>query len=382
MNPRERVSAALNHREADRIPIDLGGTLCSSITKPAYIQLRNHLGLPAEEIRMLDYIQQLPYLDEDLLSRMHSDFRSVQLPAVTAQGVKIIDDGDSLAFYNKWGTKCVMPKDSGLYFDYAEFPIKEITAEAIRAYQWPGPNPPEYYKRLGDQARQLFQTTDYALTGGVIIGGGIFEQPARLMGLENFFMLLLSDHTLADYLMEKITEIYLEASIAYLDQVGDHIQVFTYWDDVCGQNGWLIRPETYIKYVKPKQKRLIDRVRSKTQAKIFYHGCGAVFDLIPHLIEIGVDIINPVQVSARGMDTKTLKSEYGKDVVFWGGGADTQHILPFGSKEEVQDEVKRRIEDLAPGGGFVFNVVHNIQPNVPPENILAAFDTAYEFGRY
>ena len=176
--------------------------------------------------------------------------------------------------------------------------------------------------------------------------------------------------------MEKITDIYIEASNAYLDEVGDTIQVFTYWDDVCGQNGWLIRPDIYTRLVKPKQRRLVEAIRAKTNAKLFYHGCGAVYDLIPHLIDIGFDIINPVQVSARGMDTHHLKESYGKDIVFWGGGADTQQILPFGTPGQVVEEVKRRIDDLAPGGGFVFDVVHNIQAFVPPENIVAAYETA------
>jgi uroporphyrinogen decarboxylase len=134
--------------------------------------------------------------------------------------------------------------------------------------------------------------------------------------------------------------------------------------------------------IKPKQRRLMEAIKSKTQAKIFYHGCGAVSDQIPDLIDIGVDIINPVQVSALGMDTRRLKKEYGSDVVFWGGGVDTQHVLPFGTPQEVSDEVKRRIDDLAPGGGFVFAAVHNIQALVPPENIVALFETALEYGTY
>ena len=182
--------------------------------------------------------------------------------------------------------------------------------------------------------------------------------------------------------METITDIYIESCNRYLDYVGPYIQVFTYWDDVAGQNGWLIRPELYRKLIKPKQKRLVEAIKKKTNAKLFYHSCGATRDLIPDLIEIGFDILNPVQVSAKGMDTKELKAQFGRDIVFWGGGVDTQHVLPFGKPQEVVDEVKRRIDDLAPGGGFVFAAVHNIQALVPPENIVAAFDTALEYGKY
>jgi uroporphyrinogen decarboxylase len=181
--------------------------------------------------------------------------------------------------------------------------------------------------------------------------------------------------------METITDIYIESCDRYLDQVGPYIQVFTFWDDMAGQNGWLINPAMYRKMVKPKQKRLVEAIKKKTAAKLFYHSCGATRGLIPDLIEIGFDILNPVQVSAKDMDTKELKSEFGRDIVFWGGGVDTQHVLPFGKPQEVVDEVKRRIDDLAPGGGFVFAAVHNIQALVPPENIVAAFDTATEYGK-
>jgi uroporphyrinogen decarboxylase len=183
-------------------------------------------------------------------------------------------------------------------------------------------------------------------------------------------------------MMEKITDIYIESCNNYLDEVGPYIQVFTYRDDVCTQDGWMIRPEIYRRTIKPLQRRLVESIKKKTNTKLYYHSCGATFDLIPDLIETGFDILNPVQVSAKGMDTKRLKQAYGKDIVFWGGGVDTQNVLPFGSPQDVTDEVKRRIDDLAPGGGFVLAAVHNIQAQVPPENIVALFDTAQEYGRY
>lgn len=254
--------------------------------------------------------------------------------------------------------------------------------EALDAYHWPQPDPVEVNAQLGQLAKQLYENSDYALVGSAVIGGGIFEQPARVMGLQNFLMALISEPAFADRLMETITDIYIESCNRYLDYVGPYIQVFTYWDDVAGQNGWLIRPELYRKLIKPKQKRLVEAIKKKTDAKLFYHSCGATRDLIPDLIEIGFDILNPVQVSAKGMDTKELKAQFGRDIVFWGGGVDTQHVLPFGKPQEVVDEVKRRIDDLAPGGGFVFAAVHNIQALVPPENIVAAFDTALEYGKY
>jgi uroporphyrinogen decarboxylase len=202
------------------------------------------------------------------------------------------------------------------------------------------------------------------------------------MGLENFMMALISEPQFADRLMDQVTDIYIESCNNYLDKVGQYLNVFTFWDDLAGQDGWLIRPEIYRKMIKPKQRRLVEAIKKKTGAKLFYHSCGATRGLIPDLIELGFDILNPVQVSARGMDSRKLKQDFGRDIVFWGGGVDTQHVLPFGSPQEVADEVKRRIDDLAPGGGFVFAAVHNIQAYVPPENIVTMFDTALQYGRY
>jgi len=381
MTPRERVMQTLNHKEPDRVPIDLGATIVSSIVKNAYIELKQYLGLPIGPIKMLDYVQQLPYVDEGLMERFGVDFRMVQLPAATKASVDIFEEGEYYAFIDRWGSKLHMPKKGGLYFDWIDYPIKEATMSALDSYRWPQPDSTEINGQLGRQAKSLYTTTDYALVGSAVIGGGIFEQPARVMGLENFLMALLTEPAFADRLMETITDIYIEACNKYLDHVGPYINVFTYWDDLAGQNGWIINPDVYRKMVKPKQKRLVEAIKKKTDAKLFYHSCGATRGLIPDLIEIGFDILNPVQVSAKGMDTKELKLEFGKDIVFWGGGVDTQQVLPFGKPQEVVDEVKHRIDDLAVDGGFVFAAVHNIQAFVPPENIVAAFDTALEYGK-
>jgi uroporphyrinogen decarboxylase len=382
MDSRQRVILSLNHMEPDRVPVDLGATIVTSITKSSYISLKEHLGLPLEEIKMLDYVQQLPYLDEALLERFNVDFRMVQLPSATAPGLNIFEEGDYYAFIDRWGSKLHMPKDGGLYFDWVDFPLSEFTQDALDRYDWPEPDPQEYVLQLQQQAQYLYQHTDYAIIGSAVIGGGIFEQPARTIGLENFLMALVSEPEFADRLMEGITDIYIQSCENYLDLLGEYLQVFTYWDDLCTQTGWMVRPDLYRRMVKPKQRRLVEAIKKKTDAKLFYHSCGATYELIPDLIELGFDILNPVQVSAAGMDTRRLKRDFGKDIVFWGGGVDSQHVLPFEKPAKVVDEVKRRIDDLAPGGGFVFAPVHNIQAMVPPENIVAAFDTALAYGRY
>jgi uroporphyrinogen decarboxylase len=380
MTPRERLRAALAHREPDGLPIDLGGSIVTSITRAAYVPLMEHLGLPVGDLRIYDEVQQLPFLSEDLLRRFGVDTRMVQLPPTHVAGVDIVDDGDYWAMWDRWGSKMRMPKEGGLYYDWVDFPIRELSMEALDAYRWPEPDPPQVVATLRDQAKRLYEETDFALVGSGVIGGGIFEQPCRTVGLESFMMAMVLDRPFAERLMDGITEIYIESVERYLDQVGEFIDVFTFWDDVATQDGWMISPELYVELVKPRQRRLFEAIRRKTDARIFYHGCGAVFDLIPHLIDLGVDIVNPVQVSARGMDSKRLKATYGRDVTFWGGGVDTQRVLPFGTPAQVRDEVRRRIDDLAPGGGFVFATVHNIQAFVPPENIVAVYETALEHG--
>lgn len=380
MNSRQRVLISLNHKEPDRVPIDLGATIVSSIVKQSYIELKQYLGMTTEPIKMLDYVQQLPYVDDALMERFGVDFRMVQLPSATTSGVDIFEEGEYYAFIDRWGSKLHMPQKGGLYFDWVDFPIKEASMSALDNYHWPHPDPVEVNQQLGQQAKTLYESTDYALVGSAVIGGGIFEQPARVMGLESFLMALLTEPAFADRLMQTITDIYIESCNNYLDYVGPYIQVFTFWDDLAGQNGWLINPQVYRKLIKPKHKRLVEAIKKKTDAKLFYHSCGATRGLIPDLIEIGFDILNPVQVSAKGMDTRELKAEFGRDIVFWGGGVDTQRVLPFGKPQEVADEVKRRIDDLAPGGGFVFAAVHNIQAFVPPQNIVVAFDTALAYG--
>jgi uroporphyrinogen decarboxylase len=295
---------ALNHHEPDRIPIDLGATCVTSIVKKTYIELKEYLGMPVEQIKMFDYVQQLPYVDNALMERFGVDFRMVQMPAATTVGVDIFEDGDYYAFIDRWGSKLHMPKKGGLYFDWVDFPIKEASMSALDNYHWPQPDPVEVNAQLGLQAKTLYETTDYALVGSAVIGGGIFEQPARVMGLQNFLMALITEPAFTDRLMETITDIYIESCNRYLEQVGSYIQVFTFWDDLAGQNGWLINPEVYRKRIKPKQKRLVEAIKKKTDAKLFYHSCGATRGLIPDLIEIGFDILNPVQVSAKGMNTK------------------------------------------------------------------------------
>jgi len=382
VNCRERVIATLNHKEPDRIPLDLGGTIVSSITKNAYIGLKKYLGLEIEKVKILDNVQQLPYIDEKLLQKLNVDIRMVRADYSRDTEPQYFKEGDYCCFYDRWGAKLCMPKENGHYFDRVEFPINDISIEALNTYIWPELDSSKSISELKEKAKYFYENTEYALTGTAIFGGGVFEQPARIIGMGSFLTSIALNEKFANMVMEKITELYIENCEQYLNEIGKYIQVFVYWNDLAGQTKPMISPDAYRRLVKPKDKRIIEMVKSRTNAKFFYHCCGAAGDFIPDFIEIGVDILNPVQVSALGMDTAKLKKEFGNDISFWGGGCDSQHILPYGTPDEVREEVKRRINDLAEGGGFIFSAVHNIQDEVPPENVTTMFEAFEEFRNY
>lgn len=382
MTSRERIKSSLEHQEPDRVPRDLGSTPVTSITKIAYENLRKHLGMKEEKVIILDQIQQLPKIDEKLLDRLGIDTRAVSSSPPSNWELKIKEEKDYYSFTDEWGIVQRMPKAGGLYFDMAYHPLAEANEKDLKRYSWPDPENTARYSNLKDKISFLYNETDYALVGLQPLGAGIFEQAWWLRSMDKFMMDMLLDKKFAQALLDKILEIYLSAWDKFLNLAGKYVQVVTVYDDLCSQEGPLISPSLYRELIKPREKELISAIKRKTEAKVFLHNCGAVWTFIPDLIDIGVDILNPVQVSAKDMDTKRLKREFGKDITFWGGGCDTQDILPHAKPEDVKLEVRRRLEDLAPGGGFVFNSVHNIQADVPPENIEAMFETAREYGEY
>ncbi len=384
MNSRERILAALQHREPDRVPIDLGGTDFTSICRGAYIDLMHYLGREPGEIVLVNMVEQLPALDEAFLDEViHADTRQVRERGSSKWTLQIEDEGDYLSYVNEWLIRLRMPKRGGHYFDLVEFPIREPSHEALEAFPWPDPSDPARWEGLEAEARRLYEDTPYALVVGCVFGGGVFEFPQYLRGMEAFLTDLLLHPEFADELMERVTEVLIEAYSCMLEKVGPYVQVVSVCDDLATQMGPMISPQLYRERIKPRQKRLVEAIKARTDAYVLYHGCGAARKFLPDLIEIGVDIFNPVQVSARGLeDTADLKRTFGRDLVFWGGVCDTQYTLPFGTPEEVREETRRRLDDLMPGGGFVAAPIHNIQDGVPPENIMAMFETIHEYGVY
>jgi len=383
LSSEERIKLALEHKEPDRVPFDLGSTPVTGITVGAYKNLLAHLGIKKEEIRVIDIIQQLAEVDEEVLERLKVDTRGLMTNPPSSWTLEIREKDGYKHFVDEWQIEWRMPKEGGFYYDMYRHPLKgDITRETIDNFSWPDPSDPARVAGLREKAQ------DYKAKKKAIIvksiGGGFFELGFWMRGFEDFYMDFATDPSLACYLMDKLLEIRMAYWELVLKELGNDIMIVMEGEDLGVQSGTMISPEMYRKYVKPREKKLFSYIKkvAPKPVYIFFHTCGSVYEIIPDLIEIGVDILNPVQVSAAHMDTRRLKKEFGKDIVFWGGGVDTQDVLPHGTPEKVKEEVKRRIDDLAPGGGFVFATVHNIQADVPPENIMAMWEALQEYGVY
>ncbi len=381
MDSRSRVRAALAHREADRVPRDLGAVRMTGIHVRAYAGLRRELGLPDRAARVGDLSQQLAVVDDDAAERLGLDVRGVEPRGPSGYRREIVDEGSSVAYTDEWGVRRGMPKD-GFFFDPSSAPLGgEIDAGHLARFAWP--DGADHARRAGvaEEARRVVEDEGRAVYVGSVCAG-LTEMLFRLRGFEDGYMDLAADHALARALMERVLEIKLAWWGGVLPELGDAVDVVGEADDLGGQATPLFSPRTYRELLKPLHAELLAFIRARTSAKVLFHSCGAIRELLPDLVEVGVDILNPVQVSAAGMETAALKRDFGRDLVFWGGGVDTQGVLGSGTPDAVRAEVTRRIDDLAPGGGFVFASVHNIQANVPPENIAAMWDAVEAHGGY
>lgn len=374
MNSRERIRKTINHQEPDRVPLDLGG-IVSGITRTAYRNLIGELNLSISSSEcLIDRIQQLVKPDEKILDRFQIDTRYAYQEVPPEIWSK--DSLDSI-WVDEWGIK---RRFTGLYFDMIEHPLSQVESVAdLKKLSWPNPRQnQDCYDLLQSQVEKLHQS-EKAVIINVI--GSCFEFGWYLRGFEKMMIDLVSNPDLACAILDIMLEYQIGQFDELLSRTGNLVDVILCGDDLATQNSPFVSLELYRKFIKPRQKKLYDFIKTKTNAPIFYHSCGAVSSFIPELIEIGVQILNPIQVKAKGMDLRKLKKEYGKQIVFW-GGVDTQYVLPFGKPSEVRDEVRRRIDELAPGGGYVLSAVHNIQADVPPQNIIAMFEEAIQYGRY
>ena len=386
MTSRDRVVTTLSRKEPDKIPIDCGGTICSTMTRTAHNAVKAHLGIKTPDEPITHPVLDTVVPCDQLLKRFHVDFRTIRMKPPSNIGA---DSADRQGFSATSAAAIIQPRghtfsdEFGTVWQKADYdyaPVKyafaDFTVSDLNKFKWPDPYDPGRVQGLRQEARHLCETTDLAIVGDIMCGGP-FEQALWLRGYTQFLTDMYADPKFVVALLDKITELDIGFWDAYLGAIGDYVQVVAQGDDLGMQIQEYISPELYKKYIFPCHKRMFSFIKSKTKAKIFLHSCGCVRDFIPFFIEEGIDALNPVQSGAVRMDIAELKRTFGRELSFWGGGFDVQHKLgDETSVKEIKEIVKRNIEVLAPGGGFVFAATHNIQHEAPPEKTLAIYDTA------
>ncbi len=397
---RERVLRAIEHAETDRVPIDFSGHRSSGIAAIAYAKLRRHLGLESRPIRVYDIIQQLAIVDEDVLERFgvdaielgrgfslsEEDWADWVLPDGTPCKVPAWSvperDGDRWVIRSPSGRAIAQMPDGAVYFEQSYWPfldaperldaIPEVFAECM----WTGiaspPGPRVSEEALVAGARRLRESTDRAILG--LFGGNLLEMGQFFYRIDHFLAMLAAEPKRVHAFLDKLVEVHLARLERYLRLVGPYIDIIVFGDDLGMQSGPQMSPKAYREFFKPRHKVLWNRAKELARVKVMLHSCGGIRELLPDLIDAGLDAVTPVQISCRGMDARGLKAEFGDRICFWGGGCDTQRILPRARPDEVAAHVREQVAVLRRGGGFVFQQVHNILANVPPENVVAMFD--------
>ncbi len=382
MTPRERVNTALDHREPDRVPIDLGG-FQTGIHRGAYAELVRCLGIEDDDPPVLDPVQQLAVPCDAVLERFRVDTRYAGAhgpQSFTGEIVENVRDGRRWRdLRDEFGMVWSIP-EGGIYMDITHHPLAGASIADVERYPFPDGGDPTRFTGVRKNISRLRNETDYAICS--YIGGVVYEICWYMRGLERWFMDMIEQPAFCEAVLDRTSAFWMDFYAGFMAGAGDLFDVIMIGDDLAGQHGPLFSPDFYRSVVKPRQKKVARHIRSLTDAKIWYHTCGAASEYFDDLIDNGVDIVNPVQIGLPGMDPVELKKRYGNRIVFWGGGIDAQHVLPFAGPDEVRENVRRNMEAFKPGGGFVFNNVHNIQHGVPPENVVTLFDAAHEFGFY
>ena len=411
MNSRERVLAAINHIEPDGLPVDLGATPSSGISAIAYDQLLQYLPVKDKRNWVYDVVQQVTQPSDEVLDYFQidvidlgrtfntsdEDWYDYRLPNGNIAQQPVWFQTETLEDASKqvrWNGELIasMPADAFSY-DQSVFPFLEgyprqysvnldeamgkIHWAALAHSPWDHASEPDFWQQLRNHAIRLREASDRAIV--LSAGCNLFEWGTFLRRIDNFLM----DLVLAPNEVERFLDALMERHLSSLEKicaaVGDVIDIIRLGDDLGMNTGPFMSPVTYQKLFKPRHKKLCEYIKGNSSMHTFLHSCGDIYQLIPDLMDAGFEILNPVQTNAKGMDPRHLKTEFGQDVTFWGGGADTRNVLNNGTPAEVKSHIRRNVEILAPGGGFVFNTIHNILPDVPPENIVAMFETVDEY---
>ncbi len=377
MTSRERVLAALAHREPDRVPIDLGSTWISTTTIPFYEQLKRHFGVD-RPTRLMERNMQVCHIDEEILQRLSVDTRFVSYNAPEHPSNQSIELGDG-HYRDPWGIEWRKPPSS-FYYDLYRAPLAgEISIQDILRRPWPEPDDAGYTRGLRAQVQALRASTECALVLNLSLW--VLQCSQNVRGYEDWYLDLASQPELLECLADCLTESMLGPLEQVTAEVGDLVDVISVSDDIGHQDRLCMRPETYRKVFKPRHARLMQAIRSRSTAPVMWHTCGSVRDVVDDLREIGVTCLNPVQTTAARMEPAQLKADFGDRMAFW-GGIDTMRVLNLGTPDDVHREVREKIRALAPGGGYILNPTHNVQPDVPVENLLAMIEAGLRYGAY
>jgi len=386
LNSRERVNAALNHKEPDKVPIDLGGNQ-SGIHIKAYKKLLDYLEIEDKEISTYDFVQQLAVPCEDLLERFHVDTRYIRPLGgmVKIKDFKPLHEGKYVGVYDQfgvfWGNFADKDIEEILYYDPVIHPFAEFkTVQEIENYDWPDGTDKSPFKGLREHAKKLRETTDYALVTQPT--GCIYEYTTFLFGFTKALRYLSKKPELIIAAMEGLLKYWSDYNETFLNEVGEYLDVVCVNGDLAEQAGPIMSLKIYEKVIKPMEKKLAQKIHELADVKINYHCCGSIPLFIPHFSEIGYDAVNPVQISAYDMEPCSLKKRFGDIITFWGGVCNTQKTLPFGTTDQIKLEVRKNLECLKPGGGYIAANIHNITAEVDAENIVAMFDALNEFREY
>jgi uroporphyrinogen decarboxylase len=373
MTSRERFRKAINHKEPDRVPIDAGQDLHNGIHEVAYRNLLAKLG-ETDEIRIYDLMQHLAVVKESVLGRLHVDTRYIFAEA--GAGYRLEYDADK-SWVDEWG---IRRKPCGLYDDSVGHPLANCTLSRVKEYPMPDPKDPTRFAGLREKAKKLQQGTDYALIGGS--PATLFYLASEMVGFEEFMEKLITDPIIIETLVERLLGYWIEFFDGYLEAIGSFVEMVWMGDDWGTELGPILNPKLFRQMFVGRYKQLTAAIKRKSNVKIALHCCGSVYWALNDFIDAGIDVIHPLQGDAAEMeDPKRLKQEFGQKLAFY-SNMRNQSLIPRGTPQQVAADVRKKILALAPGGGYIVSAGHNVQADVPPENILAVYDTAFENGRY
>lgn len=410
MNSRERVLASIRHQQPDRVPVDLGATPSSGISAIAYHNLKTYLGLTEGHTRVYDVVQQLAQPEPAILDRFgvdaldvgrmfdteDSDWYPFKLPdgpavefptwfrpqqagdrwdAFASDGMRIATMPRGATFFDQ----TCFPYEDGYPDDYTDLPeaMSKIHWSNLAHSPWDHGGDPDFWQQLRDKSIALRNSSDRALM--IVVGCNLFEWGTFLRRIDNFLVDIVTDQDNVERLLDALLVRHLDTLAKVCAAVGDVVDLIRFGDDLGMDTGPFMAPKTYQKLFKPRHKILCDYVKTHSRMHTFLHSCGSIYKLLPDLIDAGFEVINPVQINSRDMEPARLKREFGQQVTFWGGGCDTRRILNRATPAQVSDHVTELLETFSSGGGFVFNTVHNILPDVPPQNIVAMYEAINKF---